>query len=218
MDVPDGIRRGRLAALSLLKQLRAASLVALSFGLPFALADEQALNPLDADPDWHIPPPPAEDRAAPPHRDYQLLNEELGRLLAVASSGGWPAIAAGEPLALGARDPRVETLRARLRASGDYDSEMGADPWFFDSGMDTALRRFQQRHEIPPDGIFGDRTRDAVNVPVEERMGQLAVTMERWRWLPRDLGPRYVWVNIPRSLLDVVENGQSILTMRISLS
>ena len=253
--------------MSLLTQIRAARLVALSLALPIAgasaadnpadqawldalaHADEQGLNPadypaeqfaeslrafthdvstgrvkpLDADPDWHIAPPPAIDAGAtptpdglgPPHRDYQLLKAALGRLLAVARSGGWPVIDAGSPLSLGARDPRVEILRARLRASGDYDSEMGADPWFFDTGMDTAVRRFQERHELPRDGIFGDRTRDAANVPVAERIDQITVTMERWRWLPRDLGPRYVWVNIPRASLDVVENGQSILAMRV---
>jgi murein L,D-transpeptidase YcbB/YkuD len=92
---------------------------------------------------------------------------------------------------------------------------MGADPWFFDTAMAEAVRRFQRRHELPPDGVWGERTREAANVPVGERIGQIAVTMERWRWLPRDLGPRYAWVNVGSASLTVIENDQSVLSMRV---
>ena len=167
--------------------------------------------PAVADPDWHIAAAASDE----PQGDYPLLRKALDELLVIARAGGWPMVAAGAPLGLGVRDPRVEVLRTRLRASGDYDSEMGADPWFFDSGMDSAVRRFQQRHELPPDGLVGERTLEALNVPVEERVAQLAVTMTRWRWLPRELGASYVWVNIPRAQLDLYANGRSVLTMPV---
>ncbi len=170
-------------------------------------------EPATADPDWRVAPPA--DTGAEPRYDYPLLRTGLDGLMGVARAGGWPAIAAGAPLGPGVRDPRVEILRTRLQASGDYDSEMGADPWFFDSGMDTAVRRFQERHELPPDGIVGERTLEALNVPLEARIAQLAVTMARWRWLPRDLGASYVWVNIPRAQLDVYVDGRSVLEMPV---
>lgn len=167
-----------------------------------------------ADPDWHIPPAAA-DAPAPASSDYLALTAALEHYRAIETAGGWALVPPGEPLALGARDPRVVALRARLRASGDYDSEMGADPWFFDSAMDRALRRVQRRHLLAEDGILGERTLEAVNVPVQELIGRIEATLARWRWLPRDLGPRHVWVNLARAQLEVVENGASVLTMRV---
>ncbi len=190
-------------------------LTALASGANAAIAaDPPAGAARAADPDWHIPAPPA-DAPAPSHPDYALLAATLQRYRAVASAGGWPQLASGSPLALGARDPRVVALRARLQASGDYDSEMGADPWFFDTGIDRALRRVQRRHLLPENGVLDEPTLEAINIPVADLIGRIEVAMERWRWLPRDLGPRVVWVNIPRAQLDVVENGRSRLTMRV---
>jgi murein L,D-transpeptidase YcbB/YkuD len=166
-----------------------------------------------ADPDWHIPTPP--DAGPPVHPDYARLAAALERYRAIAAAGGWRPLPAGEPLAVGARHPRVAELRTRLRAGGDYDSEMGADPWFFDYGMDRALRRVQRRHGLAEDGVLGERTLEALNIPVEALVGQIEASMERWRRLPRDPGPRHVWVNIARAQLDVVENGAPALSMRI---
>jgi murein L,D-transpeptidase YcbB/YkuD len=167
-----------------------------------------------ADPDWHIPLAPA-GAPEPAAADYTLLAAELGRYRAVAAAGGWPAVAAGPPLAAGARDPRLVELRRRLRASGDYTGEMSADPWYFEPGLDPALRRLQRRHGLVEDGVLGEQTLAALNLPVETIIARIEAAMERWRWLPRELGPRYVWVNTARAQLDLVENGASVLAMRV---
>ena len=54
----------------------------------------------------------------------------------------------------------------------------------------------------------------ALNVPVEERLRQLELNMERWRWLPRELGTRYLLINIANFTLEVVDQDQPVLTMR----
>ena len=68
------------------------------------------------------------------------------------------------------------------------------------------MRRFQARHGLSADGIVGEATIHALNVPASERIRQITLNLERWRWLPRDLGPRYVTVNAADATLRVVED------------
>jgi murein L,D-transpeptidase YcbB/YkuD len=99
--------------------------------------------------------------------------------------------------------------------SGDYSSEMGADPWFFDGALAAALRRFQRRHELSETAILDADTLEALNVPVEKRIAQLEVAMERWRWLPRRFANRYVWVDLVRQTLEVREAGNGVISMPV---
>jgi murein L,D-transpeptidase YcbB/YkuD len=171
------------------------------------------LDPRVADADWHIPLPDRDDAGV--HAQVERLQNGLAAYLQMQAAGGWPEVPEGPALAAGTRDPRVELLRNRLRASGDYAATMGADPWFFDAGLDAAVRRFQQRHGLAADGAVGERTLEALNVPLDSRIGQLRATLARWQWLPADPGPRYLWVNPASGTLSLVEAGKPVLTMRI---
>jgi len=184
------------------------------------------------DPGWHLSrqpqyindPLPVFDTAAeveafntalpPPHPHHRRLRDTLQQLLDIRTAGGWPLIPDGSELHNGIRDGRVIVLRNRLRISGHYTAEMQADPLYFDAGLDAAVRRFQTEHELWIDGVVGARTRDALNVPVEKRIEQLKITLERWRWLPRNLGERYVWVNIVAAELQLIEHHDPLLSMR----
>ena len=194
--------------------MRAAALVLaciLVTPLLAAPADERAL----ADPDWHIPLAPA-DSGTPTHPDYVRLAGALTRYQALAAAGGWPELLPGTVLTPGQRDPQVVTLRERLRVSGDFTGVSGtADVWFFDAGLQHALQDFQARHGLPATGVLDERTLKAANVPAAARVRQLEVTLERWRWLPRNLGERYLWANAAGGTLDAVENGATVLSMRI---
>jgi murein L,D-transpeptidase YcbB/YkuD len=75
----------------------------------------------------------------------------------------------------------------------------------FDRALEAAVRGFQRRHGLAPDGRVGEATLAALNVPVAERIRQLELNLERWRWLPADLGNRYIVVNLPGYDLRVVE-------------
>ncbi|MCK6370151.1 MAG: L,D-transpeptidase family protein [Gammaproteobacteria bacterium] len=179
------------------------------------LATPQALlEPARADPHWHIPYSPA-DAGGPALPEEARLLAALRAHLEIAAAGGWPSVPESATLRAGVRDPAVAALRRRLRASDDYTGEMGADPWFFDGALDEALRGFQARHGLQPDGVFGAATRAAANISIAERITQLGVTLERWRWLPRDRGERYVWVNVGSSTLEIREGDRVVQSMRV---
>lgn len=137
---------------------------------------------------------------------YRALRGLLWEHRAVAADGGWPKVSAGDSLKRGMRNRRVAELRARLEASKDITIKSG-DPELYDQGLLTAVKRFQTRHGLEPDGIAGKRTVRELNVPVEDRIKQIVLNMERWRWLPEDLGNRYILVNIAGFNLELVEAG-----------
>lgn len=203
------------AKLAILSALVLTMALAPSYGaiVSTPLGPAVSVLPVDGDPDWHIPYAPALD--APVHPDYVALAAALERYRALEAAGGWSVVPAGATLSVGMRDARVVELRARLRIEGDYDFEMGADPWFFDLGIDRGVRRVQRRHLLDENGILDEPTLAALNLPVGELIARLEATLERWRWLPRELGARYAWVNVPRARLDVIENGSSTLVMRV---
>lgn len=153
------------------------------------------------------------ERLAPPQPPYARLRGALHRYRQVATRGGWPAVPAGPELTPGTRDVRVVVLRARLLADGDLASDEDSGG-VYDAAMAQAVRRFQDRHGITPDGVVGAATRAALNVPVEARIRQIELNMERWRWLPRSLGPRYIMVNTAAFTLAIVEGDRQVGVMR----
>jgi murein L,D-transpeptidase YcbB/YkuD len=148
----------------------------------------------------------------PPHRGYAALRDALARYRALAMRGGWPRVAGPAP-GPGERGPAVALLRARLAAEGDLDPERSAGDTF-DAAVRQAVERFQRRHGLDPDGRVGPATRAALNVPVAARIRQLELNLERWRWLPRRLGERYVLANTAAFTLEAVENGHAALRLR----
>jgi len=177
------------------------------------------VTPGVADPDWHVPGPPDytgsdNEFVAPPHAAYERLREAMTRFVAIQRDGGWPRLAAEQSLSVGMRDEQVVTARNRLRLTGDFEGDTQADAWLFGANLDAAVRRFQTRHGLFVDGVIGDATREAMNVPVEARIQQLAIAMERWRWLPRDLGDEYAWVNAAELTLEVISYGDVVFSSR----
>jgi murein L,D-transpeptidase YcbB/YkuD len=152
----------------------------------------------------------------PRHSGYDRLKKTLARYRQIEAAGDWQAFPGGAKLLQGDRDQRVALLRERLAAEGFLeDAGQPADLDFFDSDLTNALKQFQTRADLEPDGVVGPQTRQALNVAVQQRIRQIIVNMERWRWLPHDLGTRYLLVNIAAFSLTVVEEGQTVLQMRV---
>lgn len=155
---------------------------------------------------------PVLESLAPAYPDYARLRKARNRYEEIARAGGWPTVPEGPGLETGVSDERVRTLRERLRMVGDLDSASTSP--VFDEDLRTAVVKFQTRHGLDADGVVGPRTLDALNVTARDRMRQIEVNMERWRWLPQDLGARYLIVNIPNFDLNLVEDGEVIMNMR----
>ena len=149
----------------------------------------------------------------PGQREYTEMVEALERYRELQAKGGWPRVPAAGKLALGAQGLRVEALRRRLAATGELRDGKGKP--IYDDDVALAVAKFQERHGLPPDGTAGPATLAALNVPVETRIRQMELNLERFRWLPSDFGPRYILVNIPDYRLYAYDDRKEALTMRV---
>jgi L,D-transpeptidase YcbB len=151
----------------------------------------------------------------PPGQGYARLRAARARYGEIVKRGGWPEVPPGKTLRRGATGERVAILRARLAAEGDLAAATPAGQDRYDDLLADAVARFQKRHGIEPTGEVDAETLAALNVPAAERLHQIGVNMERWRWLPTDLGARYILVNIPEFKLNLVDGGQKAMEMRV---
>lgn len=152
----------------------------------------------------------------PRHQGYLALKSALRQLRIIASQGGWPQIEVSHTLRPGDTDAGIALIRKRLTLSGDHAGESDSEsPDLYDQVLVSAVEKFQRRHGLEPDGVIGPKTRDAMNVTVQSRIRQIELNLERWRWLPRDLGERYIVVNTAAFYLKVVEQGHEKLEMKV---
>lgn len=162
------------------------------------------------------------DSYNPPHKLYKELKAKLAEL---RGHGSGPLIADGPALKytpagkkqaeIVVEDPRVPQLRAKLGITEN------ANDTRYDAAVADAVRRFQSGAEIKATGILDDKTVKALNTPKRDKqIDVVLVNMERWRWLPRDLGApslgdAYVILNIPDYTLKVMQRGQQVWTTRV---
>ncbi|HEV8337987.1 MAG TPA: L,D-transpeptidase family protein [Candidatus Polarisedimenticolia bacterium] len=186
--------------------------------------------------DWHTNPPELDvlamlgralrtdklpellESLPPPHAGYARLRDELRGLREIKAAGGWPVVPAGPEMKPGSRGPRVSLLRQRLAERGGKEgaslpASTAGDR--FDTPLSESLRRFQERHGIEPHGKLSSETLAALNVPVDRRIRQVELNLERWRWIPRQLGEPHVLVNIAGFRLELVRKGSSVWRTRI---
>lgn len=151
----------------------------------------------------------------PPHPEYRALMKALVRQREIVTRGGWPTVPEGDKLRPGDIDPRMPAVRARLLATGELPAPLPFERNAYGTGTLAAVRRFQERHGLEPDGVIGKRTLNELNITAEERVRQIELNLERWRWMPRDLGKRHIRVNIADFSLKVMEDGRPVLEMPV---
>lgn len=146
----------------------------------------------------------------PPHEGYRLLREKLAEARGRTGDSGPARIAAGPVLKVGMQDARVPLLRERLGLSADEDNKT------YDKPLAEAVKKFQRSHDLAGTGTLNGATIDALNGPRRGRDADVIIAnMERWRWLPRELGKDYVMVNIPDYTLKVVHKDAVIWRTRV---
>lgn len=137
----------------------------------------------------------------------------LARYRAIADAGGWKRLSPGPTLRQGDSGAVVGALRQRLATEGF--TATGPEIDRFDDALVAAVADFQRRHGLTVDSAVGPATRKALNVSVAHRIEQIEANIERLRWLPVDLGERFVVVNIPAFSLYGYVGGERRLTMRV---
>jgi murein L,D-transpeptidase YcbB/YkuD len=159
------------------------------------------------------------DKVRPAAPQYRRLMHVLSRLNDVKNKGGWQPLQAGkvEP---GDSSPVVAALRQRLMNSEDQrEAAMAARgsarPMWFDRDLLLALKHFQERHAIDGDGRLGDKTLEELNHSTDDRIAEVKLNLDRWRWLPHDLGKMYIMVNVAGFEMSVVENNRAIEEMNV---
>jgi len=143
----------------------------------------------------------------PEYFKYGLQREALARYRLIEQSGGWPVVPGGVAIRPGASDPRVPLIRRRLSVTDDFEGMGDNSSTVLDSALSAALRNFQKRHALMVDGVAGSATLAAMNVPARDRVWQLRVNLERYRWFVGKLEPTYVLVNIAGFSLQYVHEG-----------
>jgi L,D-transpeptidase YcbB len=146
----------------------------------------------------------------PPQEGYRALRAKLTELRSRSPATKPTRIAPGPVLKVGMHDERVRLVRERLGlGSGAADDS-------FTKPLAEAVKDFQRQHDLPPTGTLNAATLAALNGPRREHDADIIIAnMERWRWLPRDLGKTHVLVNIPDYSLKVVHNGAIVWHTRI---
>lgn len=158
-------------------------------------------------------------RYNPQTAGYRGLKARLAALrgpVAAPSSTGTLSLPPGPMLKVGMRDARVPLLRAHFgletRTAGTLDAAPG-EPDTYDASVAAAVAGFQRSRGLHASGTLNAQTVLALAGASPKATGgpenesALLVNMERWRWLPGDLGSDYVLVNVPEFRLRVVRDG-----------
>ena len=177
----------------------------------------------------------------PEYEEYKALQKQLVRYRDIIARGGWEPVPGGKAIKPGesASLERLTALRERLRAEGyagggdaasapretteASESAKGAKGTrapasgtaTYDRELAGAVAQFQREHAIAIDSALGKETLNALNVPASYRLGQIAANMERYRWMPRALGDKYVFVNVPSFRLEAYDDAKKVMEMKV---
>ncbi|MEE1612802.1 L,D-transpeptidase family protein [Microvirga sp. CF3016] len=147
----------------------------------------------------------------PPHPGYRALKDRLVKLRENHPSQPSVHLPRGPILRVGMKDPRVPLIRARFNLTKDADNQT-----VYDERVASAVAAFQKEKGLPDTGVLNAQTIAALSGPsVAQRQSDLIANMERWRWLPGDLGQRHIMVNVPEFRLQVVEGRNVVHQTRV---
>jgi L,D-transpeptidase YcbB len=153
------------------------------------------------------------DEFSPPQKGYQALKAKLAELRNKPGAGTGHEIPDGQELKLAKvpmEDPRVPQLRDRLGLKGE------ASDLHYDAKLADAVKKYQRASELKVTGALDAQTiHDLNGPPRDKQIDTIIANMERWRWIPRDLGKTHVMVNLPDFTLKLMQNGSMLWTTRI---
>ncbi len=149
------------------------------------------------------------------HPEYANLKKALIRYREIQKNGSWPSIPANTVLKPGQQSPTVLLLNKRLADLLPKTEGAAIDSSTYSPALVEAVKKFQQLHGQKADGNIGPATVKLLNVPVQNRIRQIIINMERWRWIPKSFEPSYLLVNIPEYKLHVIEISKEVMNMNV---
>jgi len=146
------------------------------------------------------------------HPTYARYKRALAHYREIGKQGGWPSVPDGPTLKPGMSDERVVAIRRRLVVTGELENDTSLE--LFDDQLEAAVKRFQKVNGLAADGVVGSGTLAAMNIPVQSRIDQIRVNLERARWVLHDLPGEYVLADIAGFRVRYVRNGKEIWSGR----
>ena len=136
------------------------------------------------------------DLVRPQHPEYVALAKALGDLIGQKEKGGWVHVPSANS---------TNELKQRLQMSGHLKGD----------DLAAGVKSFQELHALPATGVVDKATLAAMNVPLDTRIEQVALNLQRWRYMPDDLGEQHFFVNIPYYHLVARESGKPVMDIRV---
>ncbi|MCX7324212.1 MAG: L,D-transpeptidase family protein [Hyphomicrobiales bacterium] len=147
----------------------------------------------------------------PSHEGYKALRAKLAELRQTKPAATEPMVRVplGPALRIGMRDDRIELIRARFGLGPDGGK-------LYDRSLSTVVAGFQRENGLPATGVLTRATQAALNgAPVTDREADIIANMERWRWLPTNLGEEHLFVNVPEFMVRKIEGGATVHEARV---
>jgi L,D-transpeptidase YcbB len=159
------------------------------------------------------------DSTEPPYAGYRRTEQALADYVELARTDHWEKLPdVTKPIDPGKPYAGLPRLTSFLRLMGDLpaDAQLTADSETYSGPLVEAVKRFQRRHGLDDDGRLGAATIKQLNVPLQDRVLQLQLTLERWRWLPAQFSAPPIIVNIPDFRLRALDDANKVvLDMRV---
>ena len=147
------------------------------------------------------------------HEPYRLLKEKLAAYYAVAKSGGWQTIPTEKLIKTGSSSAIIPAIKKRLQLTGELSG--GDSTQLFDEALTEAVKKFQKELGYTPSGTINAQLIKDMNVPVEQRLSQILMNMDRMRWMPTEPSGKLIVVNIPEFVLHVYEEKKKAFDMNV---
>ena len=154
-------------------------------------------------------------KAKPKEYHFRALQNALYQYQQIANRGGWSHLSFKGTLKPGKAYKSIPLLRERLRQSGDYQSCGKTEGKVYDKCLKQAVIHFQKRHGLVAKGVVGKETRKTLNVPVEARIKEIRLNLDRIKWLHQRHAKRHIIINIPAFTFSFEENGRLRQKMRV---